>query len=96
LIHSLLNAFRGKFGDKKEDLFLAKAISVIKNKEDEMCEEFNKRFNGMLKEISTDYKPTEKIILEYYLDVFNPDTSYELRRSKLGDYKACQITARKR
>lgn len=89
----LLNAFREKFGDKKEDRFLAKAIRIIKKKENETCEEFNKRFNGMLREISTDYKPTEKMLLEYYLNAFNPDTSYELRRSKPGDYKASQITA---
>lgn len=69
---SLLDAFREKFGNKKEDQFLAKAISIIKKKENETCEEFNRRFNGMLKEISIDYKPTEKMLLEYYLGVFNP------------------------
>ena len=56
-----------------------------------MCEEFNKRFNAMLKEIFADYKPPDKMLLEYYLDAYNLDTSYELRRSKRDDYKACQM-----
>jgi len=90
--NSLLNALREKFGDKKEDRFLAKSTSVIKKKENETREEFNRRFNGMLKELSTYYKPIEKMLLEYYLDAFNPNSSYELRRSNPSDYKVCQIT----
>jgi len=89
-----VNVFKDKFGDKKEEKHLVKAISIIKKKENEMVEEFNRRFNGIIKEISQDYKPPNKSLLDFCIDAFNRDTSYELRRAKTRDYKACQALAK--
>ena len=56
-------------------------------------EEFNKRFNGILREISQTHKPLDGSLLNFYIDAFDFDTSYELRRVKTVDYKACQTLA---
>ena len=58
---SILAAFKDKFGDKREDRHLVKDISDIKKKENETMEEFNKRFNGILREISQTHKPPEDL-----------------------------------
>jgi len=83
--------FKDKYGDKREEIHLVKAIDVIKKKENETIEEFNKRFNGIIKELPQDYKPLDKSLLDFYIDVFNADTSYELRRAKTNDYKVAQV-----
>jgi len=41
-----------------------------------------------------DYKLTNKFLLEYYLDAFRVDTSYELRRAKMNDLKVAQNLAK--
>ena len=92
-MQSIINAFKEKYGDKREERHLVKSISVIKKRENETVEEFNKRFNGIIKEISTNYKPLDKSLLDFYIDAFNFDTSYELRQAKNCDYKVAQTLA---
>ena len=41
---------------------LVKAISIIKKRENDTVEEFNKRFNGIVRELPQDYKPTDKAL----------------------------------
>lgn len=44
-------------------------------------EEFNQRFNRLLKDMTQDYKPPDKTILELYLDTYHIETQYERRRA---------------
>ena len=87
---SIVAAFKEKYGDKREDRHLVREISTIKKKENETIEEFNKRFNGILKEISQTHKPPDGSLLNFYIDAFNSETSYELTRAKTANYKACR------
>ena len=89
-LQSILTTFKDKYGDKREERYLLRAINTIKKNENETVEEFNKSFNGIVRELPQDYKPTDKSLLEYYLDAFNNDTSYELIRVKPNDYRAAQ------
>ena len=43
--------------------------------------------------MSQDYRPPTKFLFDCYIDVFDVDTSYELRRAKINDYKVAQVLA---
>ena len=86
-LQSIINAFKDKYGDKREERRMVKAINVIKKKENETIKEFNKRFNGIIKQLPQDCKPPDRSLLDFYIDAFNADTSYELRCAKTNDYK---------
>lgn len=92
-LQAIINAFKDKYGDKREGRYLLRTINNIKKNENETVDEFNKKFNGIDKEMPQDYKPTDKSLLEYYLDAFRVDTSYELRRAKTNDLNAAQNLA---
>lgn len=70
-LQALTNAFKDRFGDKREESHLVKALCIIKKKENETVEEFNKRFNGIVKELPQDYKPPDKSLRDFYIDAFN-------------------------
>jgi len=61
----IINAFKEKYGDKRQGRHLVKAISIIKKREDETIEEFNKSFNGIIRELLQDYKPTDKYLRDF-------------------------------
>jgi len=63
-LQSLTNAFKDKFWDKREGKYLVKELNSIKKRENETVEEFNRRFNDILKDMTQDYKPHDKTILE--------------------------------
>lgn len=92
-LQSITDAFEEKYGDKREGRHLVKAISIIEKRENETVEEFNKRFNDIVKKLTQDYKPTEKSLRDFYIDSFSPEPSFELRRAKLNDYRDCQVLA---
>ena len=90
---SIIVAFKDNFGDKSEDKHLVRDISVVEKKENETVEEFNKRFNGIIKELPQDYRPPARFLFYCYIDAFDVHTSYELRRAKVNDYKVAQVLA---
>jgi len=92
-LRTLTNAFKDKFGDKTEGKYLVKDLNTIKKKENEMVEEFNQRFNGLLKDMTQDYKPLDKTMLEQFLEAFNDDTQYEIRCAKPVTLVAAQNRA---
>ena len=92
-LQSIIDAFKEKYGDKREGRHLVKAISIIKKRENETVEEFNKRFNGIVRELPQDYKPTDKALQDFYIDAFSLEPSYELRHARLNDYRDCQALA---
>lgn len=50
-------------------------------------------FNSIIKELPQDYRPPARSLLDFYIDAFDVDTSYELRRAKTNDYKVAQVLA---
>lgn len=70
---------------------MLRIINNIKKNENERVDEFNKQFNDIVKEMHQDYKPTDKSLLEYYLDAFMVDTSYELRRAKPNNLRSLKL-----
>ena len=81
-LRSLLDAFRDKYGDKREGKYLVKEFNIIKKRENETVEEFNQIFNSIIKGITQEYKPPDKIVLEQYLEAFCVNAKYEIRRAK--------------
>ena len=73
---SIITTFKEKYGDKREDRHLVIDISTIKKKENETTEDFNRRFNGIIREISQTHKPPDGSLLNFYIDAFDSDTSY--------------------
>ena len=89
-LQSIIDAFKEKYGDKREGRHLVNAISIIKKRENETLEEFNKRFNGIVRELPQDYKPIDKSLRDFYIDAFSLEPSYELRRARRNAYRDCQ------
>lgn len=79
-LRSLLDAFRDKYGDKREGKYLVKEFITIKKRKNETVEEFNQIFNKLLRDMTQDYEPPDKTILEQYLEAYLVDTQYEIRR----------------
>lgn len=59
-LRALTDAFKDKFGDKREGKYLVKELNTIKKRENEIVEEFNQRFNSLLRDMTQDYKPLER------------------------------------
>ena len=83
----------GKYGERRENSHLISAISTIKKNENETMEEFNKRFNELVKSMPATVKPPDEFLLCSYLDAFGVDTAYELRRKEPTTLGIAQIEA---
>jgi uncharacterized protein YjiS (DUF1127 family) len=66
----IVKAFRERWGDQKENRFLLAALSSSQKKENETMDEFNKRFNDLVKSLPTNIKPSDTAILIYYMEAF--------------------------
>lgn len=94
-LQTIFNSFKDKYGDKREGKYLFKELNSIKKRENERVEEFNQRFNGILKDMTQDYKPPDKTLLEQYLEAFCVDTSYEIRHFNPANLVVSQTIAEK-
>ena len=94
-LQAILTAFLNKFGEKKENRHLINAISNMKKNENETMEEFNKRFNELVKSMPATVKPPDEFLLCSYLDAFGVDTAYELRRKEPANLSVAQSEALK-
>ena len=56
------------FGEKKEPHFLLNAVHSIKRNENEMMEEFNKKFRYIIAFMDDEFNPPDKSILVYYIE----------------------------
>lgn len=81
-LQALTSTLKDKFEDKREGKYLVKELNSIKKRKNETVEEFNQIFNCILKDMTQDYKPPEKIVLEQYNEVFCVDTQYEIIHAK--------------
>ena len=85
-------AFKDKYGDKREGKYLVKEFNTIKKRENEIVEEFNQRFNKILRDMTRDYKPPDKTILEQYLEACPIQTQYEIKRAHPNTLAISQST----
>ena len=88
----IINAFKDKYVDERRKTS-GQRYQRHRAKKNEIVEEFNKSFNGIIKELPQDYRPPAKFLFYCYIDAFDVDTSYELRRAKVNDYKVAQVLA---
>lgn len=65
MFKSTLKEFKDNFGG--EGKYLVKELDTIKKRENQMIEEFNQRFNGLVRDMTQDYRTHDKIMLEKYL-----------------------------
>ena len=55
--------FVEKKGDKRDDMNLLDSLNTINKNGNETWEEFNKRFNELIKSFPTKIKPPQKLLL---------------------------------
>jgi hypothetical protein len=72
-------AFNERWGDQKEDRHLLVALNSSQKKENETMEEFNKRFNDLVKSLPQTIKPPDASILIHYMESFEGEIRYQLR-----------------
>jgi hypothetical protein len=75
----IFQAFRERWGDQKENRFLLATLSTSQKKENETMEEFNKKFNDLVKSLPTSIKPPPASILIHYMEAFEGEIRYQLR-----------------
>jgi hypothetical protein len=83
-------AFMERWGDKKEDRHLLVSLSSSQKKENETMEEFNKRFNDLVKILPQTIKPLDASILIHYMEAFEGEIRYQLRDKEPTTLKDAQ------
>jgi hypothetical protein len=89
----IFQAFRERWGDQKENRFLLVSLSSSQKKKNETMDEFNKRFNDLVKSLPTTIKPSYTAILIYYMEAFEGEMRYQLRDKDLQTIKDAQVIA---
>jgi hypothetical protein len=62
-LDSILDEFRKRWGDQKEHRFQLAALTSSHKNENETVEEFNTKFNSLVKSLHDDIKPSDDAIL---------------------------------
>jgi hypothetical protein len=79
----IVQDFKERWGDQKENRFLLAALSTTQKKENETMDEFNKNFNDLVKSLPTSIKPPPPSILIHYMEAFEGEIRYQLRDKDL-------------
>jgi hypothetical protein len=87
-----LDEFRKRWGDQKEHRFQLAALTTSHKKENETVEEFNTKFNSLVKSLHDDIKPSDVAVLIYYMEAFEGEMRYALRDKDPLNLKAAQAT----
>ena len=69
------------------------ALHTSYKQENETMEEFNKRFNDLVKILPTIIKPQEASLLIYYIQAFEGEIKYQIRDKELTNLKDAQDKA---
>jgi hypothetical protein len=91
-LDSILDEFRKRWGDKKEHRFQLAALTISHKNENETVEEFNAKFNSLVKSLHDDIKPSDVAVLIYYMEAFEGEMRYALRDKDPQNLKATQAT----
>jgi hypothetical protein len=89
----IIKAFKERWGDQKENRFLLASLSSSQKKENETMDEFNKRFNDLVKSLPTNIKPSDTTILIYYMEAFEGEMRYALRDKDPQTLKDAHVMA---
>ena len=89
----IVDAFYERYGDMREDRYLLVALYASQKMENETMEEFNKRFNDLVKNLDKKIKPPEDAILLHYMDSFDGEIRDELRDKEPSNLKEAQKLA---
>ena len=76
------------FGEEKVPQFLLNALHSIKRNENEMMEEFNKKFRCPIVIMDTEFNRPNKSILVYFIEELGGEMRYQLRYKEPTDMKA--------
>jgi hypothetical protein len=83
-----LEEFKKIWGDQKENRFQLAALTSSHKKENEIVEEFNTKFNNLVKSFPADILPSGATILIYYMEAFEGEMRYALRDKDPQESKA--------
>jgi hypothetical protein len=91
-LEEILNEFRKRWGDQKEHRFQLAALTSSQKKENETVEEFNTKFNNLVKSLHDDIKTSDAVVFIYYMEAFEGEMRYALRDKDPQTLKATQAT----
>jgi hypothetical protein len=91
-LDSILDEFRKRWGDQKDHRFQLATLTSSHKKENETVEEFNAKFNSLVKSLHDDIKPSDVAVLIYYMEAFEGEMRYALRDKDPQNLKATQVT----
>ena len=92
-LQEILDAFNERWGDRKEACFFFVALHASQKNENETMEEFNKKFNDLVKSIDKKVRPPDDAILIHYMESFDGEIRYQLRDKEPTDLKDAQKKA---
>ena len=90
---AIIEAFNDRWGDRRDNHFLLAALHTSQKQENETMDEFNKRFNDIVKILPTGIKPQEPSLLIYYIQAFEGEMKYQIRDKEPTDLKDAQEKA---
>jgi hypothetical protein len=91
-LDSILDEFRKRWGDQKEHRFQLASLTSSHKNENETVEEFNTKFNSLVKSLHDDIKPSDAQVLIYYMEAFEGKMRYALRDKDPRTLKVAQAT----
>ena len=92
-VKEIIEAFNDRWGDRSDNHFLLAALHTSQKQESETMEEFNKRFNDLVKSLPADIKPREASLLIYYIQALEGEMNYQIRNKEPVNLKDAQEKA---
>jgi hypothetical protein len=89
-LNEILDEFSKRWGDKKEHSFQLVSLTSSHKKENDTLEEFNAKFDQLLKSLHDDINPSKATISIYYMEAFEGEMRYALRDKDPQDLKTTQ------
>jgi hypothetical protein len=77
---------------RKKHRFRLASLTSSHKKENETVEEFNAKFNSLVKSLHDDIKPSDAAVLIYYMEAFEGEMRYALRDKDPHNLRATQAT----
>ena len=92
-LKDIIDAFSNRWGDRRDNHFLLAALHTMHKQENETMEEFNKRFNDMVKSLPATIKPIDASLLIYYIQAFEGKITYQIRDKEPTNLRDAQEKA---
>lgn len=92
-LKGIIEAFDYRWGDRKDSYALLSALHSSHKEENENIEDFNKRFNDIIRNLPLNIQPPDASLVIYYIQAFDEDMSYLIRDKEPNDLKDAQNKA---